>query len=73
MTNFAVEGVRFSEPEGKWRIDVGFVRSWDRSKPSALAGLSGQPQSNSDIRTYKQVTVSDEDGKVTAYGASDNY
>ena len=71
--DFAVEGVSFDENGQQWLIDVGFVRRWDRSRPTALTGLAGSPVSNMDKRTFKEIIISDENGKVIKYGSSSSH
>ena len=71
--DFAVEGAHYSEGEKQWHIEVGFVRKWDRSQPTVLSGISSNPISNTDKRTYKEVSISDTDGCVKDYGPVDSY
>ena len=64
---FAVEGTRFDEEDGCWRIEVGFSRPWDQAR-SPLAGITPTPLK--DNRTIKTVTIDDKTGKMLAYGGN---
>ncbi len=58
-TNIGLEEVEFDERGGVWRVTIGFSRPWQQVNGLGLtAGGFTKP------RSYKVVTVSDQDGKV---------
>lgn len=65
---FSIEGTHFDDSKKSWIIEIGFTRPWDRAKSSAIANLSGTPNSTGDNRSYKTIVVSDDSGHIISYG-----
>jgi hypothetical protein len=63
VSNIGLEEVEFHEYDNTWSITIGFSRSWDLQPYNPLsAAISGQlPRPT---RSYKDVRISDLDGKV---------
>lgn len=62
VSNIGLEEVEFDELNNTWSITIGFSRDWDRQPVSALNAISGLQQRPT--RTYKDIRISDLDGKV---------
>ena len=63
VSNIGLEEVEFDEVDNTWSITIGFSRSWDHQPYySPLNAISGQPPRPT--RSYKDVRISDPDGKV---------
>jgi hypothetical protein len=62
VSNIGLEEVEFSELDNTWSITIGFSRSWDVQPYSPFNAISSQPPRPP--RTYKDVRISDPDGKV---------
>lgn len=60
ISNTGLEEIQYEDVPGRWKITVGFTRPWDgpRNVYDAIR------QATLPARSYKVVTISDEDGKV---------
>jgi hypothetical protein len=62
VLNLGLEEVNFDENKHTWLITLGFSRPWNSTK-NAFTAISGESAPD---RTYRVITVSDIDGKVTS-------
>lgn len=65
---FSVEATNYDSENKVWNIEVGFTRPWDRANRGGLASMTGGAASTGDVRTYKTVQISDDNGIVLGYG-----
>ena len=68
-SGFAIESTRFDDARNHWEIGVGFVRDFDRGGIDAIPPLSSVWERTplQGARTFKTVTISNEDGSVISY------
>ncbi len=60
IVNIGLEEIEFIDDGGLWNVTIGFSRPWDQPF-GAVASLSGRR-----VRTFKIVTLKDDDGRVLA-------
>ncbi|MGA2409991.1 MAG: hypothetical protein ABSG46_06315 [Candidatus Binataceae bacterium] len=62
VSNVGLEEVNFDDAKQSWLITIGFSRPWNSIR-NAFTAISGEPAPS---RTYRIISVSDADGKVTS-------
>jgi hypothetical protein len=65
-TNIGLEEIVFDENADAWKITIGFSRPWTAAK-NAFAVLSTIEA----VRTFKVLTISNDDGRVVSMTARD--
>jgi len=61
VTNLGLEEVEYDEPQGEWRVTLGFSRPWDTTPSGFSAMTQLNPQRP---RSFKVVRVSDRSESV---------
>jgi hypothetical protein len=64
ISNIGLEEVEFNEYDNAWSITIGFSRTWDVQPYNPLNPLNAISGQSRPTRTYKDVRISDADGKV---------
>jgi len=66
-TNIGLEEIVFDEKADAWKITIGFSRPWTTAK-TALTTLLSTVEA---VRTFKVLTISNDDGRVLSMTARD--
>ena len=66
-SNIGLEEIVFDEGKGAWKITIGFSRPWNSVK-NALTTLTGDAGVR---RTFKVLTISNDDGEVLSITSRD--